>query len=251
MKTYALLGLALVSAAMLASYAHVQDSAPATKPAPSNPAVVPVPRNDQGILARQDEVLKRAKEAAPANVVFIGDSITQGWEGAGREVWEREFAPLGALNLGVSGDRTEHVLWRLQQAPLARLQPKCVVLLIGTNNLGHGTSTGVQTLEGVRAVVALVREQAPAAKLLVHEIFPRGETFNAMRGEIAQINQALRAEAARGKGAEFRTLATGDQWVGVDGAIPRDIMPDFLHLSPQGYAQWAADIKPALSAALK
>lgn len=250
MNTIALLATGL-AAALLASTALVDQGAPAANAAPKNPAIVPVPRTDQGILARQEEVLKRARESAPAKVVFIGDSITQGFEGAGKEAFERAFGPLGALNLGVSGDRTEHVLWRLQQAPLGRLQPRCVVLLIGTNNLGHGTSTASQTLEGVRAVVALVREQVPAARLLVHEIFPRGETFNPMRGEIAQINQALRAEAARAKGGQWRTLATGDMWVGADGAISREIMPDFLHLSPQGYEQWTADILPAVQAATK
>jgi len=206
---------------------------------PTNPATMPVARTDQGIVARQAEVVARAKESAPTSVVFLGDSITQGFEGAGKAAWDAHIAPWGALNLGVSGDRTEHVLWRLQEAPLTRLKPRCVVLLIGTNNLGHGTSTAEQTLDGLWAVIRTIRAQAPQARLYVHEIFPRGERFHAMRGEIAQINQVLRAH----QGADYTCLSTGDLWVRKDGTISADIMPDFLHLSPKGYEQWAQDLK--------
>ena len=207
-----------------------------------NPATTPVPRTDQGILERQAEVLRRAREEAPAAVVFLGDSITQGWEGPGKEVWERDLAPLGVLNLGVSGDRTEHVLWRLQEAPITRLEPRVVVVMIGTNNLGHGSSNAEQTLAGVQAVLARVHEQAPKARLLLLEIFPRGERINPMRGDIAQINQALRANPPPG----VRTLALGDRWVRADGTISKEFMPDFLHLSPTGYAQWSEGMLPAL-----
>jgi len=216
--------------------------APAAVAQADNPATTPVPRTDEGILARQTEVLRRAREAGPADVVFLGDSITQGWEGAGKAVWERDVAPLGAVNLGVSGDRTEHVLWRLQEAPITRLQPRAVVVMIGTNNLGHGSSNAEQTLAGVRAVLAKVREQAPQAEILLLEIFPRGERINAMRGDIAQINQALRAHPPQG----VRTLALGDRWVQADGTISKEVMPDLLHLSPLGYEQWAQGMLPAL-----
>jgi len=211
----------------------------------ANPAVTPVPRSDTGIQERQAEVLRRAKTSAASPVVFIGDSITQGWEG--QKSWQDQFAALGALNLGVSGDRTEHVLWRLQQAPITRLEPKVVVLLIGTNNLGHGSSTGEQTLAGVLEVIALLHAQAPRAVLLVHEIFPRGERINPMRGDIAQINQVLRGQA----GPTTRVLGLGDRWVRADGTIGKEIMPDFLHLSPAGYEQWAAALAPEIRAALK
>lgn len=222
--------------------ALLQDGDPAR-----NSATVPTPRTDEGILARQAECVRRARETARADVLFIGDSITQGWEDTGRAAWERHFAPLGALDLGVSGDRTEHVLWRLQEAPVTRLAPRVIVLLIGTNNLGHGTHDGEATLAGVRSVVELLRQQAPGAQLLVHEIFPRGERFNPMRGEIAQLNQALRSLAGEGVGV----LPIGDRWVRADGSISSAIMPDFLHLSAEGYAQWAEALLPSVKAALR
>ncbi len=222
-----------------------QDSKPA--PAAANPAVVPVARTDEGVLERQAEVLRRAKATVKAPLIFVGDSITQGWEDGGQQVWQKQFASLGALNLGVSGDRTEHVLWRLQQAPITHLEPRVVLLLIGTNNLGHGTSNAEQTLAGVLAVIKLLHEQAPKAVLLVHEIFPRGERFCPIRGDIAQINQVLRGQAGPGT----RVLGFGDKWVRSDGTISKDSMPDFLHLSPAGYEQWAAAIAPEISAVSK
>ena len=239
--------LQLVPAALAAALLGpaAQDRKPA---APAvNAAVIPAPRTDAGILERQAEVLRRAKATAKAPVIFIGDSITQGWEDGGREVWQEQFASLGALNLGVSGDRTEHVLWRLAQAPITHLEPKVVVLLIGTNNLGHASSNAEQTLAGVLEVIAQLHAQAPHAVLLVHEIFPRGERFNEMRGNIAQINQVLRGQA----GPTTRVLGFSDRWVRADGTIGKETMPDFLHLSPAGYEQWVAAIGPEVSAALK
>jgi lysophospholipase L1-like esterase len=212
-----------------------------------NPALAPVPRTDEGILARQTEVLRRAKETAKAPVIFLGDSITQGWEDAVPKMWQERFAALGALNLGVSGDRTEHVLWRLEQAPIGHLEPKVIVLLIGTNNLGHGSSNAEQTLAGVHEVVARLHAQAPQAVLLLHEIFPRGERMNPMRGDIAQINQVLRQLA----GPKTHVLGFSDRWVRADGTIGKEIMPDFLHLSPAGYEQWSAAVLPEIQAALK
>ncbi|MFY9345186.1 MAG: GDSL-type esterase/lipase family protein [Planctomycetota bacterium] len=235
--------VALVAAALSA-----QDSgAPPAPATPPNPAITPVARTDAGILPRQDQVLQRAREAPPAALVFVGDSITQGWESSGKESWERHFVPLGAVNLGVSGDRTEHVLWRLQQAPITRLAPKVIVLLIGTNNLGHGATNAEQTLAGVLAVIALLRAQAPDARILVNEILPRGERINAMRGDILQVNQAVRGQVD----ANTRCLPVGDRWVRGDGTIGKDVMPDFLHLTKAAYEQWAQALLPEIQAALK
>lgn len=211
----------------------------------------PVPRDQAGAISRQDECLRRVRESEPTRVLFVGDSITQSWEGPGQGVWAERIAPLGALNLGNSGDRTEHVLWRLEQAPLTRLQPEHIVLLIGTNNLGHGTSNAEETLAGIVAVAKLLAAQCPKATIHLVEVFPRGERINAMRGDIAQINQSLRsfvaAENAGDSTSRYETHAIGDRFVKPDGTIPREIMPDFLHLTPAGYAIWAEAIVPELN----
>ena len=210
----------------------------------------PVPRDHDGAIRRPDECLRRVRESEPARVLFVGDSITQSWEGPGQGVWAERIAPLGAINLGNSGDRTEHVLWRLEQAPLTRLEPEHVVLLIGTNNLGHGTSTADETLAGIVAVAKLLEAQCPKATIHLVEVFPRGERINPMRGDIAQINQAVRAFVAAENAGEapdrYEIHAIGDRFVKPDGSIPREIMPDFLHLTPAGYSIWAEAIVPEL-----
>lgn len=223
-----------------------QDPAAAPAKAP-HAAITPQPRADQWILGRQDECVRRAKETAKADVVFVGDSITQGWEETGKDAWQQRFGTLSNCNLGVSGDRTEHVLWRLQQAPITRLAPKVVVLLIGTNNLGHGTSNSEQTIDGCLAVLAALRAQAPQATILVCDIFPRGERVNAMRGDLLQVNQAVRGQLD----AKMKSRPIGDRWVQKDGTIRKADMPDFLHLSKAAYDQWTQALLPEITAALR
>lgn len=236
----------------LSPHASPQDGAAAAVTPPSSQ--VPAARTDKWAIDRETELLRRAREAEPCNVLFVGDSITQAWEGPGRQVWEKHIAPLGALNLGNSGDRTENVLWRLAEAPVTRLKAKHVVLLIGTNNLGHGTSDAAETLAGMADVALVLAAQCPDAKIHILEIFPRGEHFNPMRGDVCQINQALRSFVAAenaaakkaGGPARYTINALGDQFTLPDGTIPKELMPDFLHLTPTGYEMWAEAIVPAL-----
>jgi len=211
---------------------------------PDHRSTLPVPREDAGILERQAEVLRRARESAPAPVVFIGDSITQSWEGPGGETWKASFAPRGAVNLGVSGDRTEHVLWRLAQAPITRLEPKVVVLLIGTNNLGHGTANAEQTFDGISKVVETVRAQAPEATVALCAILPRDGRFTPIRRDCLAVNQALAARFAGEPRVEV--LDFGLRYLDRDASIPKDLMPDGLHLSPAGYAIWSEELAKVL-----
>lgn len=208
-------------------------------------SLVPAARTDEWAIAREKELIRRAKEEKPAKLVFVGDSITQSWEDPGKAAWEKHIAPLGAINLGNSGDRTENVLYRLAQAPLTRLEPEHVFLLIGTNNLGHGTSNAAETLAGVQAVADTLAAQCPKATIHIIETFPRGEAFNAMRGDILQINQAMRAWVAQ-RGARFAIHAIGDAFLSPDGTISKDLMPDFLHLTPKAYDMWAQAVVRAV-----
>lgn len=217
---------------------------PAAKPPPIS--IVPAPRTD-GAVDRQSEVVRRVREAKGGErIIFLGDSITQGWEGAGKDVWQKSIGPLGALNIGVSGDRTEHVLWRLKEAPLTSLAPKAIVVMIGTNNLGHGSSNAEETLLGVQTIVSTLRTQCPNATILLCGIFPRGDRFNAMRGDICQINQALRRMASD----HVTFLDFGHRFLKDDGTIGTDLMPDHLHLSPSAYAIWAEEVMPSITKAL-
>ena len=233
---FALLAISVILGGAAFAGAAPQDGA--GKPS----SLVPAPRTDEWAIAREKECIKRAKESAPAKVLFVGDSITQAWEDPGKAAWEKNIAPLGALNLGNSGDRTENVLYRLAQAPLTRLEAEHVFLLIGTNNLGHGTSNAAETLAGVKAVAEMLAAQCPKATVHIIEIFPRGETFNAMRGDILQINQALRAWVSAQKSSKFAIHPIGDAFMGADGTISKDLMPDHLHLTPKAYEMWAAAV---------
>jgi beta-glucosidase len=237
------LAVALSIAALLAGGCAANTKHGAQEAAAAPAAITPVSR--EGVaLVRQDEVLRRARTGA-AEVVFIGDSITQGWEGA-PEAWKSLVGERAALNLGVGGDRTEHVLWRLEQAPLTRLSPRAVVLMIGTNNAGR--DRGEDILAGIRAVAALIAQQCPSAQVIVLDIPPRGAGMNDARGKVAQVNQAL----SRGGWPErVRFVRVGDQFVRPDGSIDPEIMPDALHFSPAGYAMWAASIKPELERSLE
>lgn len=208
-------------------------------------AVESSPRPESGWQDRHKLLNQRAAEAGEkARILFIGDSITQGWEGAGKEVWERYYAPRNAVNLGIGGDRTQHVLWRLENGNLAGLKPKAAVVMIGTNNSNGEDNSPDQIVEGVTAIVRKLRETLPDTTVLLLAIFPRGENYNAQRGKILQINQVLQRVA---DGDRVRWIDFGSRFVDDDGLIPRSLMPDFLHLSPEGYALWAETLEPEVA----
>lgn len=211
-------------------------------------AIDPVPRTDQGWKDRQASLNKRVSEVGEkSQVIFIGDSITQGWEGAGKQVWTDNFAKYEAVNLGIGGDRTQHVLWRLDNGNLEGLNPKVAVVMIGTNNSNGEDNTVEQIAGGVRAIVEKLRGRLPEMKILLVAIFPRSENPSPQRGKILQVNQIIRRLA---DGQNVIWVDFGQKFVDDDGRIPREIMPDYLHLSEQGYQIWAESIQRPLARAL-
>jgi beta-glucosidase len=162
----------------------------------TNVAIIPVSRTGSS-TNRQALVLQRAKDnPGPCDIVFIGDSITQGWEGAGKNVWTNFYGGRKCLNFGVGGDQTQHVLWRFEQGQLDGLKPKVAVVMIGTNNSNNnrdGTEqySTADILEGVVAIVNQIRARLPDTKIILMGIFPRAKTFSNQRGKLLQINEAL------------------------------------------------------------
>jgi lysophospholipase L1-like esterase len=188
--------------------------------------------------ARHEACLKISK----CRVAFLGDSITQGWEGTGKAVWDRDFAPLGAANFGFSGDRTEHVLWRFNQGELLPLKPEVVVIMIGTNNIGHGSSNAEQTATGVRGIVKRIRTESPDSKILLLGIFPRGRSAtDPMRMKVADATSQFKS-LADDKHVWFKDI--GFAFTYRNGDLKTTIMPDLLHLSPGGYELWSKAILP-------
>jgi beta-glucosidase len=211
-------------------------------------AIEAAPRTDAGWQARQKELNKRAAEAGEkSQVIFIGDSITQGWEGEGREVWAKYYAPRNAVNLGIGGDRTQHVLWRLDNGNLDGLKPKAAVLMIGTNNSNGEDNTPGQIAEGVAVIVQKLRAKLPDTKILLLAIFPRSENFSAQRGKLAMINQVLHKHADE---QNVFWVDFGHKFLRADGTMPRELMPDYLHLSKKGYEIWAESMEDQLSSIL-
>ena len=208
----------------------------------------PVPRGDPGWKDRQELLNKRAAEAGEkAQVIFIGDSITQGWEGKGKEVWAKYYAQRNAVNLGIGGDRTQHVLWRLDHGNLDGLKPKAAVVMIGTNNSNGEDNTVEEIADGVTAIVRKLRERLPHTKVLLLAIFPRGEKPIAQRGKLLMVNQIIQKLA---DDRDVFWVDFGYKFVNSDSTIPRDLMPDHLHLSRRGYEVWAETIEDKLSAIL-
>lgn len=210
-------------------------------------AVEPVPREWKGFLERVHLLNERATKAGRgAQLLFVGDSITQGWEDAGKAAWEKHYASRGALNIGVGGDGTQNVLWRLDQGNVDGIDPRLAVVMIGTNNVTAG-NTVAQVVEGVTAVVAKLRQKLPRTRVLLVGILPREENPGMVRGTVLQINQVLQQLE---DGQSVFWLDAGSRFVARDGTISRELMPDFLHLSPSGYALWAETMEERITALL-
>ena len=222
-----------------------------TAPAVVNTAIVPVPR-DAKWVARHKEFVQIAR-AGGIDLLFLGDSITDFWRYRGSNVWNSYYAPRHAANFGISADRTQHVLWRLDNGELDGIHPKAVVLMIGTNNTGREKNGGPrnsneETIAGVKAVVARIRAKLPDTKILLLGIFPRDTFDSPQRAQVALINTVI-AKLDDGKMVKF--LDIGPQFLDADGALPKSLFPDLLHPNEKGYQIWAAAIEPTLADMLK
>lgn len=208
-----------------------------------NPSVKHLNRDN----ARHKQFLKIV-EKGEGDVIFLGDSITQGWEGAGKKVWAEQFAPMKAVNLGIGGDQTGHVLWRIDEGKeLEPLKPKAAVIMIGTNNMGSHSAENIAG--GVKAIVEDLRKRKPDMKILVLGIFPRSaKPTDAIRDKIKQANATI-AKLADGKMVFYKDI--GGKFLDPDGTLDRKIMPDLLHLSEKGYEIWAEAIKDDVAKLLK
>jgi beta-glucosidase len=212
-------------------------------------AVTPAPRPDQGWKTRAELLNQRVKDNPDAQLLFIGDSITQGWEASGaKDVWEKYYGSRKAVNIGIGGDRTQHVLYRLQNGNLEGIKPKAAVVMIGTNNSNGEDNTVEQIADGVKAIVKELRTREPQMKILVLGIFPRGENPNPQRGKVAQVNQIIQK---LDDGQHVFYLDIGHRFLEEDGRLSAAIMPDYLHLTPKGYEIWAEAIEPKLAELLK
>jgi lysophospholipase L1-like esterase len=214
----------------------------------ASPATTPGHREGEGWWKNRHAQKKELAAKGGVDLVFIGDSITQGWEGKGKAAWEKHFAPRKALNLGYSGDRTEHVLWRLDNGELPdALQPKAFVVMIGTNNTGHRMDKPEDIAAGVEGIVKKLTTARPQAKVLLLAIFPRGEKPEDAK---RKNNDAANERLAKLAGGQVQFLDISASFLESDGMLPKSIMPDLLHLNEEGYRRWAGALEAPVAAAL-
>ena len=185
------------------------------------------------------------KRVAKGNVdlVFIGDSITQGWEGRGKGVWAKYYGKRNTVNLGIGGDRTQHVIWRLDNGNLKNITPKAAVIMIGTNNSGSNSSKEIA--EGVEIIVKQIQAKSPKTKILLLAVFPRGTNNADKRRKVNKGANTIFSKLANGKSVHY--LDIGPKFLQKDGTLTKEIMPDLLHLSEKGYTIWAESIEAQLA----
>lgn len=212
---------------------------------------------------------KKAEAASKkVDYVFIGDSITHGWEmlyggpgyglnipedrkqyfkeGAGQVVFNERFADKNVLNLGFGGDETQNLLWRLDDGALDGLSPKAVVLMIGINNIGVSKMSAEETFAGIKAVVAKLREKVPNARIILMAVLPIHENMpdtEKWQTEVVRLNPMLKKFATDQK-IDF--LDIGPKLSDADGLPRIDLMPDGVHPNANGYRIWADDLTPLL-----
>ncbi len=241
--------LAVLAASTLASASLV--SAQEVWPMPKTLPVVPQGATTSTFPAPRVEWVSRvagnnakaAEVKSSINLIFDGDSITDGWQRGGQEVWAQRYGKLGAFDFGISGDRTEHLLWRLYSGQVDNLKPKLVAIMIGTNNLGNNQSVE-DTIAGVKAVVADYRKRLPDAVILLQGVFPRGASpQDPFRAKIKAVNQEI---AKFADGDKVIYVDFGDKFLEPDGSLSPKIMPDALHPNAAGYQIWADAIQPII-----
>jgi beta-glucosidase len=197
---------------------------------------------------RHRQKLLETKQNQPT-LIFVGDSITQNWEEAGSKVWNRYYTPRHAANYGFRGDSTQHVIWRIENGEFDGLNPRLIVLLIGTNNARHGDFTPDQIVQGIQTVVTRLQQKCPASRILLLSIFPRdADPGGAMRLKCEEVNTRLPGLA---DGSRVVHLNINPAFLSPEGTLPADVSPDHLHLSAKGYQIWAEAMEPTLEAILR
>ena len=209
------------------------------------PADRPAPRTDQNSLIAHQQLLAKAKQGR-IDVYFEGDSITRRWGATDYPAllanWKRNFFGWNAADFGWGSDKTENILWRLENGELDGVNPKVIVLLAGTNNVGDG-EPAAEITRGLEAIVRLMQSKAPGATIILTALFPRNDDME-MMPVIDRINENV-AHLADGKKLRYlninRKLADENGKL-LDGMMNRDL----LHPSLQGYQVWADALKPML-----
>ncbi len=222
----------------------------------------PIPRPDLPGWLEQHTLMVEQAMIGQIDLLFLGDSITRGWLGQGRnpfegdglDLWHERFAPRRAANFGIGSDRIEHLLWRIRHGELSgRIDPRVVVLMIGTNNIGLDPPEVIA--DGIATVVDEIRRRLPRSVIVLMALTPRGvsptlsspPTHDQAHPDVAEVNRLI-APLARLPRVGF--IDFGSSLLDADGLVPRAQFPDYLHLSRSAYQVWAEAIESILQIVL-
>ncbi len=185
-------------------------------------------------------------EQGNVDLLLIGDSITHGWDGAGAEIQQFFYGDRNYVNMGFGGDQTQHVLWRLNNAPMDKINPKAAVLLIGINNLwGEWPNASECVAQGIKAIVDKLQALYPDIKILVLDIFMAQQPGHVCRKQAQGTNDLLPEIFKDYKNVEIMDI--NDLWVSQDGTIPRELMKDLVHPTREGYILWGNRVDPVVA----
>lgn len=216
-------------------------------------AIRPIERTDTNSRIAHEQLLKKAKQGR-TDIYFEGDSITRRWgctDPQWSELlanWKKNFFGWNAADFAWGGDTVQNILWRLENGELDGVDPKVIVLLAGTNNLGSNPPADEEgkineVVAGILAILKVMREKAPNATIIITGITPRRDRQGGtgIMSVINQINPRL-AKLADGKG--IRYININDRLADADGKLVDGVTVDGLHLSTKGCQIWADALKP-------
>ncbi len=209
------------------------------KQTPEPETTIPVPREE----GRHDAFLQIAK-AGGIDLLFIGDSITDFWRDTGRVAWTHYWALLHSANFGIGGDKTQNVLWRLRNGELAGIQPKLVVLLIGTNNVDDSAE---DVARGITTIIHEIQVRSPVSRVLLMGIFPRGDAPDT-KVKNDRTNSIISQYADQQR---VVYLNINEKLLAEDGSISNEIFYDLLHPTAKGYKIWAEAIQATVQKMLQ
>lgn len=245
----------LLALTFVTSLAFAQTQPTGAKPARPDASAAIEKKDADGRFRKMHESFLARGKAGPIGLLFLGDSITQGWTKA-PDVWKEHYEQYQPANFGIGGDQTQHVIWRIENGELDGINPKLVVLMLGTNNTG--THTADEIAAANRKIVSLIRAKLPQTKVLVLAIFPRGprkdKAGNVTDDGVARmaiIREVNRQLAQLDDGRQVRFLDINAKFLDANGRIPDSLMPDQLHPNAAGYKIWAEAMQPTLTALMR
>lgn len=198
-----------------------------------NPAVQATPpediRGDDRWMCIHKHFLVSAVDQEP-DVLLIGDYVVS--MAAHTEMWEKLFAPLHCLNLGIAEDETQNVLWRIQNGEIDSTDPKVIVLCVGANNLSHSAE---QIVAGIQQCAQAIRDKKPNAILIVLKLLPCGQQPNPLRSKVQEVNRKLKVAFQGLSNTQVVDIDPG--FVLPDGTITHHDLYDYLHLTRSAYSK--------------